>query len=57
MVSPYVESKSCSKVMNITEKKQIRRYREQTSVISGEKEVGWGNIRGGIKKYKPLSIK
>ena len=34
----YVESKKCSKLVNITKKKQIYRHREQTSVYQ------WDNI-------------
>ena len=37
----YVESNKCSKLVNITKKKQIHRHREQTSVYQ------WGTIGVG----------
>ena len=46
----YVESKKYNKLVNITEKKQIHRYREQTSVYQ------WGEGSGGQYRGRRLRI-
>ena len=42
-----MESKKYNKLVNITEKKQIHRYREQTSGYQWGEERGEGKYRGG----------
>ena len=42
----YVESKKWNKLVNMTKKKQIHRYREQTSVYHWGVGSGKGQYRG-----------
>ena len=46
-----------SKLMNITEKEQAYRHREQTNGYQWERDGGGAREEQGIKSCKPLCIK
>ena len=52
-----MESKKYKKLVNITKKKQTRRYREQTSGHQGEAEAGRGNIGVGEEEVQTIRYK
>ena len=53
----YVKSKKYNKLVNITEKKQTDRYKEQTSGYQWGEGRGDGQDRGRGLRYKLLRIK
>jgi len=52
-----VESKKIKKLVNITKKKQIHRYREQTSGYQWREGVIWGWKSGRCKKKKRVGVR